>query len=58
MLPGSAEGNTTGIALISLAFIVGGYVLVTALWYLMVYRPSRRERRSQPDDRADPPVDY
>ena len=50
MLPGSAEGNTTGIALISLAFIVVGYVLVTALWYLMVYRPSRRERRSQPDD--------
>ena len=57
MLLGSTEGNTTGLALISLAFIVGGYVLIAGLWYFMVYRPSRRERRPQPDDPADPPVD-
>lgn len=36
--------NTVGVAVISLVFMVGGYLLLAVLWYLMVYRPSRRER--------------
>ncbi len=39
----AAAGSTAGITLISLAFLLGGYLLVAALWYLMVYRPSRRD---------------
>lgn len=39
-----ATGAVVMVALISLVFIVGGYALLAALWYLMVYRPSRRDR--------------
>ncbi|MGI8623839.1 MAG: hypothetical protein ACR2NB_10250 [Solirubrobacteraceae bacterium] len=54
--------NTTGIAVISLTIIVGGYLLVASLWYLMVYRPSRQRRareqqqgKGSPHDPADSP---
>jgi hypothetical protein len=41
MVTAAAE-STTGIAIIAGVFIVGGYLLLMVLWYLMVYRPGRR----------------
>lgn len=41
MVAAAAE-NTTVIAIIAGVCIVGGYLLVMALWYVMVYRPGRR----------------
>ena len=41
-----AAENTVGIAIVSMAILAGGYVIVVGLWYLMVYRPSREERRT------------
>ncbi|MEP6954365.1 MAG: hypothetical protein ABI950_09925 [Solirubrobacteraceae bacterium] len=41
-----AVENTVGIAVISMVILGGGYLFVGALWYLMVYRPSREERRA------------
>lgn len=37
-------GGNVAVALISLVFLLGGYLLVAGLWYVMVYRPSRRDR--------------
>jgi len=54
--PVAAE-NTVGIAVISLVFIVGGYLLLAALWYLMVYRPSRRDRMERQTSARDTPPD-
>ena len=39
--------STTGIALISLGFIVGGYFVLAGLFYVIVYRPARSERRAR-----------
>lgn len=52
--------STVGIAVISLVFIVGGYLLVGVLWYLMVRRPSRDERMraerlARPQSRVEQP---
>jgi hypothetical protein len=33
--------SSTGLAIVSLASIVGGYVVCAVLWYLMVKRPGR-----------------
>ena len=53
-LPLSAVGGTVWIALISLAFIIGGYIAVAGLWYLMVYRPSRSDRaHEEPTEQSD-----
>jgi hypothetical protein len=46
-----AAENTVGIAILSLVILAGGYAVVVGLWYLMVYRPSRDERRAA-DERA------
>ena len=45
-----AAQNTVGIAILSAVILAGGYAVVVGLWYLMVYRPAREERRA-----ADPP---
>lgn len=39
-----AAANQLGIVIVAAVFLVGGYVLVAGGWYLMVLRPSRRER--------------
>ena len=39
-----AAEHTVGIAILSMAILVGGYAVVFGLWYLMVYRPSRERR--------------
>ncbi len=55
LVPGAAE-NTTGIVIISAVILVGGYVFLAALFYLVVYRPSRRERLEGLDDPTPPPT--
>lgn len=40
-----AATDQTGLELISLAFIVAGFAACGALWYVMVFRGSRDERR-------------
>ncbi len=58
----AAAVSTAGVTLISLVFLLGGYLLVAALWYLMVYRPSRRDSSQRElgtghvDDRPDRPT--
>jgi len=42
----AAGGNSTGIAVISLISIVGGYVLLAALWYF-VFRDKTRSKRKK-----------
>ena len=39
-----AATNELGIVIVAAIFLVAGYLLVGAGWYLMVLRPSRRER--------------
>jgi len=46
----SAGGESTGIAVISVASVVAGYLLIAALWYF-VFRDSARARRRR--DRSD-----
>jgi hypothetical protein len=41
-----AAENTVGIAILSMVILAGGYAVVVGLWYLMVYRPARDERRA------------
>ena len=48
-----AAQSTTGIALISLVFIVGGYLFIGGLWYVMVKRPGSEERRALEEREAD-----
>jgi len=38
-----ALASSTGIAVVSLVSIVGGYVICAVLWYVMVKRPSGDE---------------
>jgi hypothetical protein len=45
-VPVAAE-NAVAIAVIALVFIVGGYVLLAWLWYVLVRKPSREERAAQ-----------
>ena len=51
-----ATTSQTGLELISLSFIVTGFAACGALWYTMVFRGSREERRraerDAPDDHA------
>ena len=49
-----AVENTVGIAVISMVILGGGYLFVGALWYLMVYRPSREERRALAERTSSP----
>lgn len=42
----SASGTNTGIAVISVASIVFGYLLLAALWYF-VFRGKAREKRKR-----------
>ena len=49
-----AVENTVGIAVVSMVILGGGYLLVGALWYLMVYRPSREERRALAERASSP----
>lgn len=53
-------GSSLAIALISLVFLLGGYLLVAGLWYVMVYRPSRRDQseRKTPTGRLDERPDH
>ncbi len=37
-----------------MAILAGGYLLVVGLWYLMVYRPAREERRAGAEPDATP----
>jgi hypothetical protein len=46
----SAGGESTGLAVISVASVVAGYLLIAALWYF-VFRDSARARRRR--DRSD-----
>jgi hypothetical protein len=46
----SAGGESTGIAVISAASIVVGYLLIAALWYF-VFRDGARARRKR--DRSE-----
>jgi len=48
-----AATGQTGLALISLAFIVAGFASCGALWYTMVFRGSREERRRAEENLAD-----
>ena len=49
-----AVENTLGLAVVSMAILAGGYLLVVGLWYLMVYRPAREERRAGAEPDATP----
>ncbi len=49
-----AAQNTVGIAILSAVILAGGYAVVVGLWYLMVYRPSRDERRAAEARRSKP----
>lgn len=50
-----ATFDTTGIAILSLVFIVGGYLGVYLLWHFMVLRPSRRgDDGERPEAQAVP----
>jgi hypothetical protein len=49
-----AAENTVGIAILSAVILAGGYAVVVGLWYLMVYRPSRAERRAAEEPRREP----
>jgi hypothetical protein len=51
----AASDNTVGIAVISMAFIVLGYGLVGALFYWMVYKPSRKKKRAERHAAEDGP---
>ena len=42
----SANGNSTGIAVISLVSIVFGYLLLAGLWYF-VFREKARKKRNK-----------
>ncbi len=48
-----AATGQTGLALISLAFIVAGFAACGALWYTMVFRGSREERRRAEENLTD-----
>lgn len=56
-----AAESPSGLVAVSVAFLVGGYLVVFALWYFMVFRPSRNERASgEPigaESEAEPPSD-
>jgi hypothetical protein len=46
----SAGGSSTGLAVLSLASIVVGYLVIAALWYFVFRdRKRRREERDSPD---------
>ena len=51
-----AAENTVGIAILSAVILAGGYAVVVGLWYLMVYRPSRDERRAAESRAASRPT--
>lgn len=44
----SAAGNNTGIAVISVASMIFGYLLIAGLWFF-VFRRKARERRGEKD---------
>jgi len=46
----SATGNSTGIAVISAASIVFGYLLLAALWYFVFRDKARKKRRKGSSD--------
>jgi hypothetical protein len=41
----SATGNNTGIAIISVVSMAGGYILLAALWFFVFRDKSRAKRR-------------
>jgi hypothetical protein len=47
-----ACARRVGIAAFSLVVLVFGYLVVAALFYGMVYRPSQREKRATREDAA------
>ena len=49
-----AAENTAGLAILSMAILFGGYLVVVGLWYLMVFRPSREKRRRADDPQGTP----
>ena len=49
-----AAGQGTALGIFSAAVLVGGYVLIAALWYFMVRRPSKRAH-GQAAESHDPP---
>jgi hypothetical protein len=46
----AAGGNSTAIAIISLVSIVGGYVLLAALWYFVFRDKTRSKRKKRSSD--------
>lgn len=48
-----AAQNQTAIELVSLVFLVAGFGLCGALWYVMVVRGGREERRLAAEKAAD-----
>ena len=54
----AAAKDTSGLVAVSLAFLIAGFVAVGVLWYLMVLRPGREERRAEqarrPEDDQSP----
>lgn len=53
----SACARRVGIAAFSIAVLVVGYLVIAALFYGMVYRPSQREKQAARDD-ADGRTDH
>jgi len=43
----AAREDKVGVAAVSLLVIVAGYLFLAGLFYLMVYRPGRRERQER-----------
>ncbi len=48
----SAGNNSTGLAVISLASMVGGYLLIAGLWWF-VFRDKARARRRERDEHRE-----
>lgn len=46
----SAGGNSTGIAIISVISMAGGYLLLAGLWYFVFREKARAKRRGEERD--------
>lgn len=46
----SATGGNSALGVISLASIVGGYLLLAALWYFVFRQKAREKRRKRSPD--------
>jgi hypothetical protein len=46
----SAGGDSTGIAIISVVSMAGGYLLLAGLWYFVFREKARAKRRGEKGD--------